>query len=69
MHMCWSQIKLYVKNYEAVKILRYLNFEKKTLFRDFLRKKMLLPPKSWPIWTKFLLEVLHIMDYLHEKFH
>ena len=45
-HMCWSLIKLYVKNYEAVKILRYLNFEKKTAFSRFFKKKNVVTPQK-----------------------
>ena len=43
---------------------------KKRLFRNFLKeKKSCYPPKSWPIWTKFLWEVFHIIYYLLVKFY
>ena len=35
MHINYTLIKLYVKNYEAVEILTYSNFEKKTAFSRF----------------------------------
>ena len=66
MHMCWSLIKLYVKNYEAVKILRYLNFEKNSFFAIFLKKKNVVTPLKvdrfgqnfyWryvTLWTTFI---------------
>ena len=63
----WS---FFVKKSKFLKILWYLNFEKNGYFAIFKKKKKSrYPPKSWPILTKFLLGILHIMNYLHVKFH
>ena len=59
----------YGKNMECPKKFKVPKFKKTSFFEYSWEKMMSLPPLMLTIWTKFLLEVLHIMDYLHVKFH
>ena len=60
----------YGKNMECPKKFKVPKFKKKKFFSSIVEKKWChYPPYCQPIWTKFLFEVLHIMDYLHVKFH